>query len=248
MTTLAPPPPAAASPSPSPVPRPRPVEPVLRFPAIRADLLPDEVIASRRLAGLKKRLGLGLVALLGLLVLAYGFSWWQTSNARGNLSDAQHATTRLQAQQQTFAPLLKTQQDAAAIETALHQLMVGDVQWTQMLTVLGKAAPHGVTVDSVQATMTAGAAAATNPGQPGIGVLNQTGDQSVGTLAITGTAPDQKSVAAFVDSLAKVKGLAAPFPASVGSQGKGAMQYSVNVLITTQALDGRYATTTSGGK
>lgn len=244
MTTLAPPP----APTPAPAPRPRPVEPVLRYPAIRANLLPDEVIASRRLAELKKRIGLGLVALVGLLVLAYGFSWWQTSGARGDLSDAQHATSQLQAKQQTFTPLLKTQQDAAAIQTALHQLMVGDVQWTQMLEVLGRAAPHGVIVDSVQATMTAGAAAAGNPGQPGIGVLNQTGAQSVGTLAITGTAPDQKSVAAFVDSLAKVKGLAAPFPASVGSQGKGALQYSVNVLITTQALGGRYATTTPGGK
>ena len=245
MTTLAPPPPSA----PAPAPRPKPVEPVLRYPAIRANLLPDEVIASRRLATLKKQIGVALVALLGVIVLAYGFSWWQTSSARGDLSNAQHATAQLQAKQQAFTPLLNTQQQVRTVQTALHQLMVGDVQWTQLLEVLGRAAlPLHVTIDSVQAVMTAGAATANAPGQAGIGVLNQTGDRGIGTLALTGTAPDQKAVAAFVDSLATLPGLAAPFPANVSTQGSGALQYSVNVLITTKALGGRYATTTTGGK
>lgn len=244
MTTLAPPPSAA----PAPAPRPKPVEPVLRYPAIRANLLPDEVIASRRLAALKRKTGLALVALLGVIVLAYGFSWWQTSSARGDLSAAQQATAQLQAKQQTFTPLLDTQQQVRTVQTALHKLMVGDVQWTQLLEVLGRAAaPLHVTINSVQAVMTAGAVA-NAPGQAGIGVLNQTKDRSVGTLALTGTAPDQKAVAAFVDSLATLPGLAAPFPASVSTQGSGALQYSINVLITTQALGGRYATTTTGGK
>ena len=245
MTTLAPPPSAA----PAPAPRPKPVEPVLRYPAIRANLLPDEVIASRRLAGLKKRIGLGLVALVGVLILAYGFSWWQTSNARGDLSSVQRQTTQLQSKQQAFTPLLTTQQQVQTIQTALRQLMVGDVQWTQLLHALDSAAvPLHVTIGSVQATMTAGAASANGPGQVGTGVLNQTGDRTVGSLALTGTAPDQRAVAGFVDNLAQLPGLAAPFPANVGTQGSGVVQYSINVLITTKALGGRYAGTTPGGK
>ena len=245
MTTLAPPPPSA----PAPAPRPKGVEPVLRYPAIRANLLPDEVIASRRLAVLKRRIALGLVALLGLLVLGYAFSWWQTSGARGDLSSAQRQTAQLQAKQQAFTPLLTTQQQVQTVQTALRQLMVGDVQWTQLLHALDSAAvPLRVTIGSVQATMTAGAANANSPGQVGTGILNQTGDRSVGSLALTGTAPDQTAVAGFVDNLGKLPGLAAPFPANVSTQGAGALQYSINVLITTKALGGRYATTTPGGK
>ena len=243
MTTLitdAPPPPSA------------PNAP-MRYATIRANLLPDEVIASRRLAELKRRIGIGLAALLVLLLVGYGYSWWQTSSAQGDLASARHGTTALQQKQNSYLPLVTAQTQSAAIQTALRKLMVGDLSWTDMLGVLAKeGAKNGIVIADISGTLTAGAVSgSTQPGSAGFSVLNQTGKQSVGTMSIVGTAPDKSAVAAFVDNLSKVPGLAAPFPASVTSvndNGVGSVLYTLSVIITSDALGGRYAQPTTGGK
>ena len=73
-------------------------------------------------------------------------------------------------------------------------------------------------------------------------------DQAYGTVAINGSAPSKGAVAAFVDRLAGIRGLAAAFPASVAGS-NGQFTFSVNVLLTSDALGGRFAlkTSTTGG-
>ena len=232
----------------SPAHRPQPVGKRLRYPAIHAELLPEEVIATRRLGALKGRLALLLALLLAVIAAGDVLSVWQTGDARSELGAAKAQNTVLNHRIAAFGPIVTTQNQLSAIQAALAQLMVGDVQWTDMIKTLNQAAPAGVAIASVSATMSGGAAAVTNPGVGGLGVLNQTGDQSVGTVTVAGTAPDQRAVASFVDTLATVPGLAAPFPASVTGTGSGGpVQFSLNVLITTQALGGRFTGRPAGG-
>lgn len=241
MTTI-----VTYSPDSRPKPTPRPNEPV-RFVAVFADLLPDEVVASRRLGELKRRVVIGLAVLLVLLIGWYVLAMWGTSKAKDDLASAQRQTTTLQAQLRTFQPLVTAQTQSAQISSALTRLMAGDAQWTDLLTTLRASAKDGVTLTSITGSMTAGAASVGSSAS-GLGVLNQTGKQQVGTLTLTGTAPDNNTVAAYVDTLAKVKGLAAPFPASVTGTG-GKLTFSVSVIITSDSLGGRYAPVpTSGGK
>ena len=242
MTTLvtdAPPPPSAP-------------DAPMRYATIRANLLPDELIATRRVAVLKRRIAIGLAGLLVLLILGYGVSWWQTSSSHDDLAAAQRDTTTLLSKQNSFTSLVDAQNQSATIQTALRKLMVGDLSWTDMIAVLGKSASGGVLISQINGQLTAGAAAGSaQPNSGGFGVLNQTGKQSVGSITITGTAPDKNAVAAFVDKLSSVTGLAAPFPASVSAvndNGVGSVQYSVSVLITSDALGGRYSQSTTGGK
>jgi hypothetical protein len=245
MTTLVSP--TAAS-SPRPKPSPRPDAPV-RFVAVHANLLPGEIVAARRLGELKRRVIIGLAGLLALLIGWYGLEIWGTASANGDLAAAQHRTTTLQHQQQSYQPLLTAQSGSAAIESSLTKLMAGDVQWTDLLTTLRASAKGGLTLTGVTGTMTAGAAASQAGGAAGLGVLNQSGKQQVGTLTITGSAPDKNTVAGYVDTLAKVTGLAAPFPASVTGTG-GKLTFSVTSIITSDALGGRYAppaASTAGG-
>jgi Tfp pilus assembly protein PilN len=221
-----------------------------RVVVIRADLLPEELIASRRLIGLKRNVALALVALLVLLVAWYAFSVWSTSKAKHDLGGIEQKAAQLQHQQAAYTPLVTAQSESAQISTALQKVMAGDLQWKNMLGVLRNSATHGITVDSIDATMTSGAAGAgAAAGNAGLGVLNQSGKQQVGTLTITGTAPDKNTVAAYVDTLAKVTGLAAPFPASLTDAG-GSFSFSVSVIITSDALGGRYAppAANTGGK
>ena len=207
-----------------------------------ANLLPDEIVAGRRLAELKRRMAMGLAALVSVLVLIYGFSWWQTTSAHHSLSSAKNKTAKLQAAKDQFAPLVTAQTQSATIQAALRQLMLGDLDWTQMINALSKTASNGLKITAVDGTLTSGATGAAAGGSVGFNVLNQTGAQSIGSMTINGTAPDKATIASFVDGLATVPGLAAPFPASVTAVAGGhQIQFALNVIITTKALGGRYS-------
>lgn len=212
-----------------------------------ANLLPDEIVAGRRLAELKRRLLLGVAALLAVLILVYGFSWLQTHQARSTLSSANRHAASMQRQLLTFDPLITAQSASAGIQQTLRTLMTEDLQWKDMLAKVRGAAAGSVAVQTVAATLTGvgvqGVAPAPIAG--GLPVLNTTSALPVGTLTITGTAADKNSIAAFVDKLGKVSGLAAALPANVtGTAGK--LTYSVDVLITTEALGGRFTTPAVG--
>jgi Tfp pilus assembly protein PilN len=214
--------------------------------------MPDEVLIARRTEALRQQILFALVGLVALLVAWYAVVWFGTHSSNNDLDDANHRTTALVDQQRQYQPLVSAQNDAAAIQTQLRNLMVGDLQWRSMLATLRAQGGKDVDVTGVTGTITSGAASAaggTTGSADGIDVLNQTGKQQVGTLTITGTAHDKNSVAAFVDRLGKVTGLASPLPTSL-TTANGTMTFTINVVVTTDALGGRYATQApqQGGK
>jgi hypothetical protein len=83
-----------------------------------------------------------------------------------------------------------------------------------------------------------------------LALLNDTGKTVVGTLTITGTSHDKRSLAAFVDRLGSVRGMTVPVPASITAE-QSPLTYSVSALITADALGGRFThppTAAAGGK
>ena len=234
-TTLVPPETPAAAPPPAP-------RVGLRYPTVFANLLPDEVIAARRTRQLQQRILVGLGVLLVVLVGWYGMSVLQTSSAKGDLSAAKRAGIELQNKQRQYAPLVTAQQQSVAIRAKLSQLMAGDLQWSDLLSVLRSSAPQGVQITAVNGTLSIGQQAANaQKGGGGLSVLNASGKQSVGSLTVTGSASDKNVIAAYVDDLGKIPGLAAPFPASV-TDGAAGLTFTANVILTTDILGGRYST------
>jgi hypothetical protein len=240
MTAIATPPPAAAS-------RPRPGDEA-RVVTVFANLLPDEVVASRRLRALQRHLVLGLAGLVVLLIAVYGFSFWQTENARTDLSDQRTRTQGLQNQLKDFAPLLAAQAQAASINQTLAGLMTNDLSWRDLMTRIEAEAQGDVQVTGVNGSVTDSTQPAPSGPGGGLQVLNDSGKPVVGTLTISGEAKDKRSLAAFVDRLDSVRGITVPLPASVaGEQGK--LTFSINTLIVSDALGGRFThPTTAGGK
>lgn len=230
-TTLIPPTP--------PAPRPAPGNDVVRFVAIRADLLPDEVRSARQTVALRHRVLIALCVVVALLVGWYGYSWWQTSSARNDLSAAQHKGDGLQSQVLEFTPLVRAQSQVQAIQAQLRLLMTGDLSWQSLLGTLRAKAPHGVEITAVSGTVNAAAAGGTASS------LNRSGSPTVGQLTVTGSAPDKRTTAAYADALGTVKGLTAPLITSVTSA-NNAVTFTVSLLITSDALGGRYATPTGG--
>jgi Tfp pilus assembly protein PilN len=227
----------------APAPLPQPHPDAIRFVAIRANLLPDEIVDARRAGQMIRKVAIGLVAVIVLLGCGYAGTVWRTSSAKGSLAAAQRQSAALHSQEQKFTPLVTAQTQAASIKAEMAKLMVGDLSWKDMLATLRKSAPAGMTITSVVGSTTVGA---TTDATGGLGILNQTGKQQVGTLTISGSAPDKNSVAAYIDALSKVIGLAAPFPASVTGQ-DGKLTFSASVIITSDALGGRYGVTAQGG-
>lgn len=235
--------------APAPAPEPRfTTSGSVRFVAVHANLLPDEIIEARRGRQIKRYVIIGLGGLLALVVALYGLSVWQTSRAKDNLQQAQERTIALQHQKRQYQPLLEAQAESEAVRSALIKLMAGDLQWKDMLTTLRSTAKGGVEVTGVTGTLSAGATKLDKQ-SAGLDVLNNTGNSQVGTLTITGTARDKNAVAEYVDELSKVAGLTAPFPASV-TTANGTLTFSVSAIITSEALGGRYAPagSSTGGK
>lgn len=217
----------------------------LRFVPIHANLLPDEVIAGRRVRQTQRRLLIGLGALVLLLFAWYGFATFQTHNARSHLNAAQDRTARLEQTLRGYAPLVTAQTESAQIQQSLTRLMAGDLQWSGLLTTLQNSAGGGVGITRVEGTLDA---ANNLPAQKGgLAVLNTSGARQVGTLTVSGYAADKNAVAAYIDGLAKVKGLAAPYPASVIAQ-PGQVTFSTDIIITSDALSGRYSTASAGAQ
>jgi Tfp pilus assembly protein PilN len=237
-TTMTPP-----SPAPAPAAAPKPGGRGVRLVAIRASLLPDEVIVRRRTDALRRQVLFGLVVVVALLIAWFGVSWWQTSASHSDLDDAQHRTVALQNQQKEFAPLVNAQAESATISAQLQKLMVGDLSWKAMLTTLRSKAPAGIKLVTITGNVAV-------PGAPTNAApaasLNQTGKLAIGTVIVTGTANDKRSVAAYADRLGTVKGLTAPLISSVTAQDH-TLDFTVNLIVTSDALGGRYSahTTTS---
>ena len=208
-----------------------------RFVAIRANLMPEEVLSARQVVVVRKQVLLGLVAVVVALIAWYALSWWQTSSANSALEDTQRQGLALQSQQNQYTPLVQAQGQIANIRTQLEQLMVGDLPWKTMLTSVRGAAPAGLAVQSVAGAITP------STGTPVPNLLNDTGTASVGTLTISGTAPDKRTVAAYADALAKIKGVTAPLISDVQASTRP-VTFTITAAITTDALGGRYSTPT----
>jgi Tfp pilus assembly protein PilN len=230
---------------------PRPAPPGgRRVVSVRADLLPDEVVSARRAVVVRNKVLIALGVLAAFIVAGYGLSWWQTTSARGDLGDMQQRNTALTNQQNEFRPVVEAQSGAQRIQTQLRNLMAGDVAWNDLLGRMRKVAPAGVALTGVDATVTVGPASTGTPGAAAGSVpATPAGPQEIGILTLTGTGPDKNSVAAFGDKLGGVGGLASPLITSVSS-GDRQLNFTVQVVITSDALSRRYSGTTrsTGGK
>jgi Tfp pilus assembly protein PilN len=214
----------------------------LRFVGVRANLLPDEILARRQTERMRKQVLFALTALVALLAAWYGYSWIQTSSSRGDLDDAQRQGTTYRNEQSQFAPLVRAQAEVQSVQLELQRLMVGDLPWKAMLTTLRAQAPRGVLLQTVSGSVTVGTTPTAGP-QPA-NVLNQTGKPAVGQVTLSGTAPDKRTVATYADRLARVAGLTAPFISSFSVAGT-TVTFTISVVITTNALGGRYTATSA---
>ena len=206
----------------------------------RVNLLPPEIEQAQRLKKLQVGLGIGVLAAVaavaGLTVMAAG----QVSSAQSDLDAAKAQESSLNAEVATYAevPLVFAQVDAA--EAQLSQAMGQEVRWSYFLNDLSLRIPSKVWLTEMVVTQTvdpAAPAAVTTTG------ADQYLKAGLGQVTFTGRGSSHNDVAAWLNALAKQKGLTQPYFTSSTKEPIGdtdAVTFSSQATITEEALSKRY--------
>lgn len=214
-----------------------------RMVALRANLLPDEIVSARAADRMRRKALVALAAVAALMAMWFALSWFQTSGAEDDLAAAQNGRTALQRSTAKYAPLVSAKAETSAITEKLKRLMVGDTSWKDMLTTLRAKAPTGVQLDQITGQLTTaavGTPAGSGQAATGFGVLNDSDVTTVGTMGISGTAPSKTAIAAYADRLSRVPGLTAPVITNFLVRDKD-VTFTLSANLTSAALGGKYA-------
>lgn len=203
----------------------------------RVNLLPPEIEEQRRFRQVQVGLGAGVLAAAGVVGALFLLSSLQVGDAQEELDGAKSRNVTLQARANAFAevPLVYAQVEAA--EAQLTEAMGKEVRWSYFMNDLSLRTPNKVWLTTMTVTQNvepAPTAAAPVPGllQPGIG-----------TVTFDGKGYAHNDVAAWLDALAKQKGLTQPYFTSSTAELIGderAVSFSSQATITEEALSGRF--------
>ncbi|MGH8892088.1 MAG: PilN domain-containing protein [Actinomycetes bacterium] len=208
----------------------------------RVNLLPPEIEEQRRFRRVQGGLATGVVAALGvvgaLTLLANG----QVNQAQEDLGTAKARETSLQAQVNKYSevPLVYAQVEAANAQ--LSQAMGQEVRWSYFLNDLSLKIPGKVWLTNLTVTQSVDQAAVA-PTADVPGPVTEYLTPGLGTVQFEGRGYRHNDVAAWLDALAKQKGLAQPYFTNSTKEaigGSDAVTFTSQATITEEALSRRY--------
>jgi hypothetical protein len=201
-----------------------------RIPTVAADLLPIEVLEARRTRRIRRMVIMVAILVVVAMIGWYGFARIQTGLAEDELARARAETVRLDKQQDAFAELRQVRGGSDAITRQLEQLMASDLTWGTLVRNLRDAAPSGLVITGITGTLDATRAAAGG----------NLGTAPVAFATVTGIGTSKPQVAAYVDALGRLTGIADPFITNV-TAGENGLDFNVQVNVTRALLGGRYS-------
>lgn len=205
---------------------------------ITVNLLPPEVLASRRVRTLRKVTAIVLGVVVVLTIAAYAWEFWQTRQAGAQLASAQATTAQLDSQQAKYAPVVALQTEIAHVRQELQTVRVGDVDLAPLVEHILRISPNPNGVTKVEVDVAAASAQSgtgTTSQASDSGMLDTSGRTHIGDITITGTVRTVNDVATYVNRLATIPGIVEVIPTSqqIGTAG---MDYSITMTMTDQLL------------
>jgi Tfp pilus assembly protein PilN len=203
-------------------------------PVPKVNLLPREILQTRRLTGLKRALAGGVAA---VALLCGGATVWAqagASAAQDDLDSVQAKGAAMRAEQARYAGVPKLLNLIQSAGAARERAMSQDVLWYGFLSDLSVVTPKGITLNGLQASMDKPATSDDPLATAGLG-----------TVTFTGTAQHVPDVAAWLDAVAHIQGLDGSTLQSVTRQdasggGAGTLNFTSTVSVTSKALTHRY--------
>jgi Tfp pilus assembly protein PilN len=223
---------------------------------IAAHLLPDELIASRRGKKVRGWVLITLAIVTALLGSWYALASLEAKKAKDDLAGVTLEQVLLQKKQNEFKEVTDVRAESAAIDSQLASLLAEDLRWSTLLDTLRNTGADS----AIEITAVSGALSSSTSGGGAIPTDRlPTADHQriIGTMTVTGDAPDKNSVARYVDALGKVNLFANAFLTNAAESTEKDVQFTLSVDITDTALGGRFtpttaptpaASTTTGGK
>ena len=198
----------------------------------RVDLMPPEIRVKRAQLRFRRKLRLGLVAVLIVVVVACGGTWALNSLAQTNLLAAQSENQQLVTQQLQYSDVTTTQGSIALVQAGQKVGDSTEIDWQAYLTKLQATLPSGVVLTGV----TIDTATPLKVYTPSTVPLQ--GDR-IATLAFTATSPNLPSIPDWLDSLASLPGFADATPGQV-NLATGGYTATVTMHINTGAFAHRF--------
>jgi cytoskeletal protein RodZ len=201
----------------------------------RADLLPPELRLQRKALKTRKRLWLGVLSLVVLMVLGTGLAALQAFAVQVNLASEQARTTALLLEQKRYIAVRAVQDDTNMVKAAQEVGTSTEIDWQKYLEAVQTTLPANVVLTSVN--IEAGSplqsyAQATVPLQ----------GARVATLSFTATSPTLPQVPAWLDSLTGLPGYADASPGSVTrDESTGDYKVDITMHISDAAFTNRFA-------
>jgi hypothetical protein len=176
---------------------------------IFADLMPPELVASRNLRGLQKK----LVVVVGAVVLAciagYFYALAQHSSAADGLKNAQQDTATITRSQGKYAAVTEIQNATANVRSQLTGLTATNVDFAALMGQVRAALPGTMSITSTSLVLSNGASSATTGSS-----LSGANDPRVGTVTIAGSGQTLDDLASYVTALSKIPGVIDVLPNS----------------------------------
>jgi Tfp pilus assembly protein PilN len=200
----------------------------------RVDLLPPELLAQRNAAVNRRRLGLGVVLVIAVVLGGVVLASFQALQAQANLAVEQSRAQTLLVQQKKYVEVRKVQDEVSSLKAAQQVGTSTEIDWKNYLTAVQATLPANVTIDIVtidSATPLLPYGQSTVPLQ---GVR-------VATLSFTANSPTLPEVPAWLDSLASLPGFTDASPGSVTRDASGNYTVDITMHINQAAFSKRYA-------
>jgi Tfp pilus assembly protein PilN len=204
----------------------------------RVNLLPPQILESRRFRRTQRLLGGGLLGVLVAVGGVYAVAAQRADAAAEELDVARAETTRLTAESAKYAEVPRVLAQVDAATTARDQALATNVAWYRYLGDLARSYPEGVWLENLTATVSAPATeGAAAPGS------NPLATPGIGTVTFTGTALAHSDVASWLDVLGATEAFADPYfsnSARTQVNGQDVVNFTSQVVVTSDALWDRY--------
>lgn len=209
---------------------------------IAADLTPPEVVETRRLRRNVRYTVVGLVAVVALILLGYGYALLNAHGAGNGLNQAEGRQQQLMQQSHKYQDVVEIQGGIAQVQGQLATLMGSDTDFGKLVQSLSKAAPASVAITDLKLDITGGATTSTATQS-----LDTSGQRAIGTLAITAEGAALRDASKYVVALKNVPGLIDVFPTKNSADGV-ATSFEITATLTDTLLSHRYVVQKSAPK
>lgn len=200
----------------------------------RVHLLPPEVMADRKAAALRGRLGLGVVAVIAVVVLGILWATSTAATAQHDLATEQATTQGLLKQQLTYAKVRTVQDQVDLIKTAQEVGASTEIAWTPYLEKVQATLPPNVTITGVNVD-------SSTP----IELYPQSSASlqgpRVATIVFTAQSPSLPAVPSWLLALKTLPGYADALPGSVNLDQNGVYTVTITMHVDEKAFSNRFS-------